>query len=58
MNVAPTREDPLARRLSEVVGGPTGSHALAHRWWVPVRVVLAVFVAVFTLWRWCTTSPA
>ncbi|MEO7421289.1 MAG: glycosyltransferase 87 family protein [Ornithinibacter sp.] len=35
--------------MSEIVGGPAGGHALAHRWWVPVRVVMAVFVVVFTL---------
>ena len=49
MTVAPTREDPFARRMSEVVGGPAGNHALPHRWWLPVRVVLALFAVGFAL---------
>ena len=40
--VAPTREDPVVRAASEVVGGPWGDHARPHPWWTPVRVVLAV----------------
>ncbi len=47
--VAPTRTDPVARGLSEVVGGPVGRHARAHRWWSPVRVLLAVATVGFVL---------
>jgi len=47
--VAPTRTDPVARSLSEVVGGPVGRHGRAHRWWTPVRVLLAVFTIVFAV---------
>jgi uncharacterized membrane protein len=47
--VAPTLEDPFARRMSEVVGGPVGRHARPHRWWVPVRVLLALFAVGFAL---------
>ncbi len=47
--VAPTREDPFARSMSEVVGGPVGRHGLPHRWWTPVRVLLALFSVVFVL---------
>ncbi len=47
--VAPTRTDPFARSMSEVVGGPVGRHARPHRWWVPVRVLLALFAVVFAL---------
>ncbi|MCW2759928.1 MAG: integral rane protein [Marmoricola sp.] len=47
--VAPTRADPFARRMSEVVGGPVGRHARPHSWWVPVRVLLALFAVVFSL---------
>ena len=47
--VPPTRTDPVARRLSEVVGGPVGQHALPHRWWTPVRVLLAVATVGFVL---------
>ena len=47
--VAPTRTDPTARDLSEVVGGPWGRHARPHRWWVPVRVLLALVTVVFAL---------
>lgn len=49
MTVAPTHEDPTARRLSEVVGGPSGRHGRPHRWWVPVRVALALFAVGFSL---------
>ncbi|HEX2895854.1 MAG TPA: glycosyltransferase 87 family protein [Marmoricola sp.] len=45
----PTREDPVAAALSEVVGGPVGEHARPHSWWTPVRVLLAVFTVVFAL---------
>jgi uncharacterized membrane protein len=46
--VAPTQEDPLVRSGSEVVGGPLGSHARAdpHRWWTPLRVLLALVFLV------------
>jgi uncharacterized membrane protein len=46
---APTREDPFARRMSEVIGGPVGEHARPHRWWVPVRVLLALCAVAFAL---------
>ena len=46
---APTLDDPFARSMSEVVGGPLGRHARPHRWWVPVRVLLALFAVVFAL---------
>ena len=49
MTVAPTRTDPFARTMSEVIGGPVGKHSRPHRWWVPVRVVLAMFAVVFAL---------
>ena len=45
----PTRDDPVATALSEVVGGPVGEHARPHSWWTPVRVLLAVFTVVFAL---------
>ena len=47
--VAPTRTDPFARSMSEVVGGPVGRHGRPHRWWTPVRVLLALFAVVFAL---------
>ncbi len=47
--VAPSLADPVARSLSEVVGGPVGRHARPHRWWVPVRVLLALFAVGFAL---------
>jgi uncharacterized membrane protein len=41
--VAPTRDDPVVRLASEVVGGPLGRRALPGRgWWTPVRVLLAL----------------
>jgi uncharacterized membrane protein len=45
----PTRDDPVAGALSEVVGGPVGEHARPHSWWTPVRVLLAAFTVVFAL---------
>lgn len=47
--VAPTREDPVAGRASEAVGGPWGDHAALHRWWKPVRVLLAVACVAWLL---------
>ena len=47
--VAPTLTDPFARSMSEVVGGPVGGHGRPHSWWVPVRVLLALFAVVFAL---------
>ena len=41
--VAPSREDPLVRLGSEVLGGPLGRRALTGRsWWTPLRVLLAL----------------
>ena len=39
---APTRTDPVAVAMSEVVGGPLGDHASGHRWWNASRVLLGV----------------
>ena len=47
--VHPTRDDPAVRALSEGVGGPVGEHAGRHRWWTPVRVVLALTALCFAL---------
>jgi len=47
--VSPSREDPLVGSLSEVVGGPYGDRARPHRWWTPVRVVLALTALFFVL---------
>jgi len=45
----PSLDDPLVRRASEGIGGPVGEHAAPHRWWTPVRVVLAVTCVAFLL---------
>jgi uncharacterized membrane protein len=45
----PTRDDPLAASLSEVIGGPVGERGRPHSWWTPVRVVLAAFTVVFAV---------
>ncbi|MDP9821339.1 putative membrane protein [Nocardioides massiliensis] len=47
--VRPTHEDPALRAWSEGVGGPSGRHAAGHRWWSPVRVVLALGVVAVVL---------
>src|SRR5690606_32324119 len=46
----PSRDDPLVRSLSELIGGPAGAPAVpASRWWGPVRIALAVACAVLAL---------
>ena len=47
--VAPSREDPVVRSLSEVVGGPAGDHAGRHPWWTPVRVLLLLGAVALSL---------
>ena len=37
---SPSREDPVAATLSEVVGGPVGEHAAGHWWWNAGRALL------------------
>lgn len=38
----PSREDPVAAVMSEVLGGPMGDHAAGHRWWSASRALVAV----------------
>ncbi len=47
--VAPTRTDPVARALADVAGGPAGRHGVPHRWWTPLRVLLALYAVVLSL---------
>jgi uncharacterized membrane protein len=47
--VSPTVDDPFVAALSHGVGGPVGDHAGQHRWWTPVRVVLALTALCFAL---------
>ncbi len=47
--VHPTLDDPVVASLSEVVGGPAGQHTGRHRWWTPVRVVLALTALCFAV---------
>lgn len=47
--MAPTRTDPVATAMSEVIGGPVGRHGLPHSWWTPVRVLLAMAAVVMSL---------
>ena len=44
--VAPTRTDPVAAAMSQVVGGPLGEHAGGHHWWHPTRVLLGATAVV------------
>lgn len=46
---APTREDPVARAASEVIGGPVGQRSAGAVWWRPVRVVVAVACVFWVL---------
>jgi uncharacterized membrane protein len=45
----PTQDDPVALALSEGVGGPRGAHARGHRWWTPVRILLALTTLTMAL---------
>lgn len=47
--VHPTRDDTVVAALSEGLGGPMGDHGGRHRWWTPVRVVLALTAICFAL---------
>lgn len=47
--VHPTREDPVLAALSPVLGGPMGDHGAGHRWWTPLRVVLALTTLALAL---------
>ncbi len=49
MIARPSRDDPLVKAASESIGGPVGDHADPHRWWTPVRVVLAVTTVALLL---------
>jgi uncharacterized membrane protein len=46
--VAPTHDDAVVRLGSEVIGGPLGRRARTdpHRWWTPLRVMLALVFVV------------
>ncbi len=47
--VHPTRDDPVLAGASEAIGGPAGSRTGRHRWWTPVRVLLALAAVVLAL---------
>lgn len=49
--VAPTRDDPVARALSPVVGGPAGSRraSVQRGWWTAARVLVVLAMAVVAL---------
>ncbi len=43
---APTRTDPVAAAMSEVIGGPLGVHAAGHHWWNASRALLGATAVV------------
>src|SRR5690349_4770223 len=45
----PSLEDPVARALSEGLGGPVGEHARPARWFTPLRVVVLLAAVCFAL---------
>ena len=48
--VAPSRDDPVVRHGSEVVGGPRGRRARpGGGWWTPVRVLLVLTFLTFAV---------
>jgi uncharacterized membrane protein len=44
---APSQRDRTVEQASQIVGGAWGRHAVAGRWWTPIRVLLAL--CMFTL---------
>jgi uncharacterized membrane protein len=56
---APSRSDEFVRGLSEVVGGPAGTHAVAKRsgrFWTAGRIVMALVCLTLSL-HWAQKSP-
>jgi uncharacterized membrane protein len=48
--VRPTRQDEVATAASELIGGPTGKHAVSGRhWWSPVRIIALAMIGMFAL---------
>jgi uncharacterized membrane protein len=55
--IAPSREDPAARGVSEYIGGPVGDHAVSGKWWwTPLRVALGLTV-LFCVFGYLQKSP-
>ncbi len=56
--IRPATDDPVVRGLSEAIGGPPGRHAslAGHPFWTPVRVVLALALAVLAA-AWVQKAP-
>ncbi|MCA1824184.1 MAG: glycosyltransferase 87 family protein [Frankia sp.] len=61
--VLPSREAPIVRGATTVIGGPVGGHARIgeRRFWTPLRVVLALTALTFSLGYFqkapCRTHP-
>jgi uncharacterized membrane protein len=55
--IPPSREDPVVRSLSTVIGGPPGPRARLgeSRWWTPIRVLIFFAVIACTL-SWVNKS--
>lgn len=47
--VAPSRDDPTLAAVSDGIGGPLGTRSAGHRWWTPVRIVLAMAAVCMAL---------
>ncbi|MEP6696663.1 MAG: glycosyltransferase 87 family protein [Pseudonocardiales bacterium] len=56
--VPATAADPIVLGISAAIGGPPGAHASArgHRFWTPVRVVLALALVVLAA-AWVQKAP-
>jgi uncharacterized membrane protein len=52
----PSHTDDTAQRASAGIGGPWGRHAVAGRWWTPIRVLLA-FTSVTLLLGYLQKAP-
>jgi uncharacterized membrane protein len=52
----PSHTDDAAQRATAGIGGPWGRHAVAGRWWTPVRVLLA-FTCVTLLLGYLQKAP-
>ncbi len=47
--VHPSLDDPVVAGVSAGIGGPIGTRSKGHRWWTPLRVILALTALTFAL---------
>ncbi|MDO8733338.1 MAG: hypothetical protein Q7L55_12335 [Actinomycetota bacterium] len=56
-DLAPSQEDPLLARGSELMGGPVGQHRrIRRRWWNPLRVLIVLSAFGYCVGIWLGSS--